>query len=283
MPPNGDMAQSFPAGKDYEIKSLRRVFPKILLRRRVGGRIVHGGHTARFANFDELFGTDLAVVFRFVEEEHHAGTLIDGGLEFLACFDRYDFRAAQLHLVLVAGAVRLLLDHLVLDAVALRQLAQLRRIALRKAGGGAHGDGGSRAAGDHGGRSLQKLGNSRAHFLFEFGQGDEEARGLLHRADHLGRHDGTAEHGDDADSVDDGFHTQARVEGRGCGSGNALGGGRCGQRRGGSGLHNPAARSFHGSYHMTRLGSRRTRNMIAAYAPPCSVTLRGHAVRPARV
>ena len=95
------------------------------------------------------------------------------------------------------------------------EAAEFGRVALRETGGGADGDGRCRATGDHGGGGFEEFGDTGADFLFEFGQRDEVARGFFHGLHDFGRHDGAAEHGDNTDSVDDRFHAEARIQGRG--------------------------------------------------------------------
>ena len=126
--------------------------------------------------------------------------------------DADDFCATEFHLVLVPRTVRLLLNYFKANTVAVRKLPEFGRIALGKAGSRADTDRRCRPIGNHRGRSLQQFSNPRSHFALEFRERDEETRRFLHGPEYFRRHNRAAQDRHHANSVDDWFHAEARVQ-----------------------------------------------------------------------
>ena len=141
------------------------------------------------ADLDEFLVMDLPLGIGEVEEEHHRRPLVDRFLELLAGLDLDHRHARVADGVVVADAVRLLHEDLVLHAGACR------------AGGGSvsgslAGHAGRRgqrerrgAARGHQGRlAVEQLGDPLAHGVVQVVDADVLARGDLHRGHDLGPH-----------------------------------------------------------------------------------------------
>src|SRR6185436_4753257 len=95
----------------------------------IGRRIAECRDAALPAEFDPLLALDLPLRVGLIEEEQHGRPLVDGLFGFLAGLYPDDLGAGQEHLGLIARAVGLLLDNLVLQTGGVGKLADLPPVA----------------------------------------------------------------------------------------------------------------------------------------------------------
>ena len=107
-------ADTLAAGKRDEVEAHLGVIPEIGNRRHVGGGVVEGRDVVGVGHADPVFAADLALLGGIEEMGHH-GAVVEGRFVLLQGLDFDHFDAGAEHGVVIAVAVGLLNDDLVLE------------------------------------------------------------------------------------------------------------------------------------------------------------------------
>ena len=197
--------QALAPGKDHHVEALLDIVTQPIRGRDIRRGVVHGRNAMRLRHFDPFRAFQLAQPIRLVEEEHHGRAIVECPLQFLPRLNPNRLGSDQLHLGLVAGPMRLLLDDLVLHPCRIRQAGQLLIVARSDRSGSSAGNRGRCAAGNHRRWNADELGDAVASLHLQLTQRNKMLRGLEHGVDDLGRHDRTAQDRHRADTVDHRF------------------------------------------------------------------------------